>query len=88
MSKPTYVDGFVVPIPKHKIDLYIHTSEQVGKIWKEYGALGYYEAIGDDLDTKDMVSFPDLAGAQPNETVAFFLIVFECASIVTRLTRR
>jgi len=34
-----YVDGFVVPVPKGKLDAYRHMAEECGKIWKEHGAL-------------------------------------------------
>jgi uncharacterized protein YbaA (DUF1428 family) len=72
-----YVDGYVIPVPKHKIDLYRSIAEKAGRIWKEHGALEYRECVGDDLDAKDLVPFPRLAGAQPNETVVFAWIVFE-----------
>jgi len=48
-----------------------------GKIWKEYGALEYRECIGDDFEVKDLVPFPRLAGAQPDETVVFAWITFQ-----------
>lgn len=72
-----YVDGFVLPIPKDKIDVYRRMSEVAGKVWKEHGALEYRECIGDDLDVKDMLSFPQMAGVQPGETVVFSWILFE-----------
>jgi uncharacterized protein YbaA (DUF1428 family) len=77
MNTTKYVDGYVIPIPKNKIDLYLRIAEQVGKIWKEYSSLEFREAVGDDLDVEDLVSFPRLAGAQPDETVVFSWIVFE-----------
>lgn len=72
-----YVDGFVLPIPKDKIDLYRSVAEEAGKIWREHGALEYRECIAEDMDAKDMVSFLQLAGATPEETVVFAWIVFE-----------
>ncbi len=52
-------------------------AEKAGKIWKEYGALEYRECIGDDFEVKDLVPFPRLAGAQPDETVVFAWITFQ-----------
>ncbi|HEY5706437.1 MAG TPA: DUF1428 domain-containing protein [Terrimicrobiaceae bacterium] len=72
-----YVDGFVLPIPKDKIDLYRSIAEQAGKVWREHGALEYRECVAEDMDAKDMVSFPQLAGATPDETVVFAWIAFE-----------
>ncbi|HEY5892987.1 MAG TPA: DUF1428 domain-containing protein [Chthoniobacterales bacterium] len=74
---PHYIDGFVVPVPKDKIDDYRRMSEIAGKVWREHGALEYRECIGEDLDVKDMLSFPQLAAVQPGETVAFSWIMFE-----------
>ncbi len=75
MSK--YIDGFVIPVPKDKIEAYREVAAKASVIWKEHGALEYIEAVGDDLDTKDQVPFPTLANATPNETVIFAYIVYE-----------
>lgn len=72
-----YVDGFVVPLPKDKVDEYKRIAEKAGAIWKEHGALEYWECIGDDLDVKDLVSFKKAADIGEGETVAFSWIVFE-----------
>jgi uncharacterized protein YbaA (DUF1428 family) len=72
-----YVDGFVLPIPKDKVDFYQSIAEEAAKIWREHGALEYRECIAEDMDAKDMVSFLRLAGASPDETVVFAWILFE-----------
>jgi uncharacterized protein YbaA (DUF1428 family) len=72
-----YVDGFVLPIPKDKIDQYRQIAEQACKVWMEHGALEYRECVGDDLEVKDMVSFPQLAGTKPEETVVFAWIAYK-----------
>jgi uncharacterized protein YbaA (DUF1428 family) len=72
-----YIDGFVIPLRKDKIEDYRVIAEKAGAIWREYGALDFYECIGDDLEVKDMVSFPQLASAGPDETVVFSWIVYQ-----------
>jgi uncharacterized protein YbaA (DUF1428 family) len=72
-----YVDGFLLPLPKDKVDHYRQMAEQAGKVWREHGALEYRECIGDDLDVKDQVPFPRLIASKPDETVVFAWIVFE-----------
>ncbi|KJS00561.1 MAG: RNA signal recognition particle 4.5S RNA [Desulfobulbaceae bacterium BRH_c16a] len=72
-----YVDGFVIPLPKNKLDEYKRIAERAGAIWKEHGALEYWECLGDDLDIKDMVSFRKAAGTNEGETVVFSWIVYE-----------
>lgn len=73
----SYVDGFVIPVPKKKVAAYRAMSKKAGKIWREYGALEYRECVGDDLGAKRMVSFPKLAKAKPSETVFFSWIVYK-----------
>jgi uncharacterized protein YbaA (DUF1428 family) len=68
-----YVDGFVIPIAKSRIDDYRLVAEKAAKIWKEHGALDYWECIGDDMD---VMSFPQLANVTPDETVIFSWVVF------------
>jgi uncharacterized protein YbaA (DUF1428 family) len=75
MSK--YIDGFVIPVPKENIEKYREVAAKAGAIWKEHGALEYIEAVGDDLEVKDLVTFPQLAGATAAETVVFSYIVYE-----------
>lgn len=37
-----YVDGFVLPVPKARLDEYPRLEERSGAVWKEYGALAYH----------------------------------------------
>jgi uncharacterized protein YbaA (DUF1428 family) len=74
---PHYVDGFLLPVPKDKIDLYRQIAEEAGKVWREHGALEYRECVGDDLDVKDQVPFPRVVETKPDETVVFAWIVLD-----------
>lgn len=71
-----YVDGFVIPIPSANVEKYREIAEQACRLWIEHGALEYRECIGDDLVVKDQLSFLTLAGAKPDETVAFAWITY------------
>jgi uncharacterized protein YbaA (DUF1428 family) len=72
-----YVDGFLIAVPKKKIQIYRRISQKAGKVWREHGALQYVEAAGDDLDNKFGVSFPKLMKPKPGETVMFSFIVYK-----------
>ena len=74
---PEYVDGFLIPVKKSRLAEYRRVARKAGKIWKEYGALEYFECLGDDLEIENMVSFRKTAGASDDETVIFAWIVFE-----------
>ena len=72
-----YIDGFLIPLPKDKIAEYTSMANKAGDIWKEHGAIEYWECIADDLGVKDMVSFRESAGAGPDDTVIFAWAVFQ-----------
>lgn len=72
-----YVDGFVIPIAAKNVEKYRALAQKAGEIWKEYGALEYYECVGDDLETENMLSFKTIAGTSAEETVIFAWIVYE-----------
>jgi uncharacterized protein YbaA (DUF1428 family) len=72
-----YVDGFVLAVPKRKMNAYVQLSRAAGKIWREHGALEYRECVGDDLEIKMGVPFPRLARVKPGETVVFSWITYK-----------
>lgn len=74
----TYVDGFVVPVPKDKINEYRDLAAKAGKIWMEHGALAYKECVGEDMEDKGFcATFPGAFGTKPEETVVFAYIVYK-----------
>jgi uncharacterized protein YbaA (DUF1428 family) len=72
-----YVDGFVIPVPKRKVEAYRRTAQKAGKVWLEHGALEFRECVGDDLKIKGMVSFTRAGRARSGETVFFSWIVYK-----------
>lgn len=41
----TYVDGFLIPLATDRIDEYKAIASLAGQVWKDHGALAYYEPI-------------------------------------------
>lgn len=72
-----FVDGFVLVVPKKKIEAYRRLAQKACKIWMEYGALEYRETVAEDVDVKMGVPFPKLAKTKPGETVVFAYIVYK-----------
>lgn len=77
-----YVDGFVLVVPKGKIEEYKKMAEEGRDSWMKHGALQYFECKGDDLTPEEMGpdksrSFIDMAGASDGDDVWFSFIVFE-----------
>ncbi len=72
-----YVDGYVIVLPEENMEAYREMAEMGAKIWKENGALEYYECVGEDLSPAiPGITFPEMARAGPGETVVFSFIVF------------
>jgi uncharacterized protein YbaA (DUF1428 family) len=72
-----YVDGFVIPVPRKKVQAYRRIALKAGRIWREHGALEVRECVGDDLAVKGLVPFPRRLKLKPGETVVFSWIVFK-----------
>lgn len=80
-----YVDGFVIAVPKRKVEEYRRISRAAGKVWREYGALEYRECVGDDLDIKFGLPFPKIAKAKAGETVIFSWILYKSRAARDRI---
>lgn len=77
-----YVDGFVLVVPKNKIEEYKKMAKGGREAWMKHGALEYYECKGVNLVPQEMGgekarAFTEMAGANSNETVWFSFIVFK-----------
>jgi len=78
----TYVDGFVLVVPKGKTQEYKKMAEQGRDSWMKHGALQYFECKSDDLKQQEMGpdktrSFSEMAGAGEEDDVWFSFIIFE-----------
>ena len=71
-----YVDGFIVAVPKKKLEAYTRLSKKCGKVWREHGALDYHECVADDVKPGKWTSFPQAVNLEPDETVVFSYIVY------------
>ena len=73
----SYVDGFVVPVPKKNLAAYRSIARKAGKVWREYGALAYVECVADDVQPGKRTSFPQSVKLKPTETVIFAWITYK-----------
>jgi len=72
----TYVDGFLLAVPKNRLDEYKDLARKASKVWIEHGALSYVEATGDDVPYGELTSFPRAVQAKDDEIVVFSWIVY------------
>lgn len=72
-----YVDGFVVPVPVKKLDVYRRMARKAGKVWRDHGALEYRECVADDVKPGKLTSFPQAVKLKRGETVVFSWITYK-----------
>src|SRR6202158_4611580 len=84
----TYVDGFIVPVPKRKLAAYRAMARKAGKVWREHGALEYRECVADDVKPGKLTSFPQSVKLKPGEVVVFSWIVYSSRKQRDRINAR
>ena len=73
----SYVDGFVLPVPKKKLDAYRSMAKKASKVWRDHGALEFRESAADDVKVGKWTSFPRSVKLKRGETVVFSWIVYK-----------
>lgn len=71
-----YVDGFVLPVPRSKVEAYRKMAEDAGKVWIEHGALEFRECVAEDVKPGKVTSFPQAVQLEDDEVVMFSWIVY------------
>jgi uncharacterized protein YbaA (DUF1428 family) len=90
----TYVDGFVIPVPKSKLGLYLKAARLGKKVWLEHGALDYKETVLEDTVNQlpglpaRKTLFLGMVKAKPTETVVFSYIVYKSKAHRDRVNKK
>jgi len=84
----SYVDGFLLAVPKKKLPAYRRIAAKAGKIWMEYGALAYVESAAEDVKPGKLTSFPQSVKLKSGETVVFSYIVFKSRADRDRINKK
>ncbi|MEW5685471.1 MAG: DUF1428 family protein [Pseudomonadota bacterium] len=66
-----YVDGFVLAVPKDRLEDYKALARLSCEVWLEHGALSYVECVGEDVPYGELTSFPRAVQAKDDEVVIF-----------------
>ncbi|MFS4448501.1 DUF1428 domain-containing protein [Maribacter sp. 2307UL18-2] len=83
-----YIDGFVLPIPRTYLHEYKNVAEKIAEIWKEYGALAYFEYVGEDLKLEGVRSFVEVVDLKESEVIVFGWVVFPSKAIRERANKQ
>lgn len=71
-----YIDVYVLPVKRDKIDDYRKFAEASGKIWRQHGALEVVEVIAEDVKPGTHTSFPQSVKLEADEVVVVSWIAF------------
>lgn len=83
-----YVDGFVVPVPKNKIDAYRRMALKASRVWRDHGALEFVECVADDVKPGKVTSFPQSVKLKPSEIVVFSYITYKSRAHRDRVMKK
>ncbi|MBF6023835.1 DUF1428 domain-containing protein [Lysobacter niastensis] len=84
----SYVDGYVLPVPKKNLAAYRRMARKAGQVWREHGALEYRECVADDVQPGKSTSFPQAVKLKPDETVIFAWIVYKSRAQRDRVNKK
>jgi uncharacterized protein YbaA (DUF1428 family) len=72
----SYVDGYVLPVPRKNLAAYRRMAKDAGKVWMKLGARQYVETVADDVKFGKRTSFPRSVKQKRGEVVVFSFIVY------------
>ena len=72
----SYVDGYVLPVPRKNLAAYRRMAKDAGKVWRQHGARQYVETVADDVKFGKRTSFPRSVKLKRGEVVVFSFILY------------
>lgn len=84
----SYVDGYVLPIPRRKLAEYRRMAKEAGKVWMKFGARQYVECVADDVKPGKWTSFPRSVKLKRGEVVVFSFVVYRSRAQRDRVNAR
>jgi uncharacterized protein YbaA (DUF1428 family) len=67
----SYVDGFVLAVPKAKKAAYLEMAQMAWPLFQEFGAIRHVECWGDDVPKGKVTDFQGAVKANDDEEVVF-----------------
>ena len=84
----SYVDGYVLPVPRKKLASYRRMASEAGKVWRKHGALQYVETAADDVKAGKWTSFPQSVKLKKGEVVVFSFVVYRTRAQRNRVNKK
>ena len=70
-TRPGYVDGYLVPVPKDKKDAYRAMAQKAAQVFKDHGAIRVVEAWGDDVPDGKVTDYKGAVKATADENIVY-----------------
>jgi uncharacterized protein YbaA (DUF1428 family) len=83
-----YVDGFIVPVKKDRLEEYKKLARLACKVWMEHGASNYVECVADDVEVGKRTSFPRSVKLKEDEVVVFAYIGYKSRAERDRVNKK
>ncbi|HKX55017.1 MAG TPA: DUF1428 domain-containing protein [Xanthomonadales bacterium] len=83
-----YVDGFVIPVKKDRLEDYKKMARLACKVWMELGAIDYVECVADDVEVGKRTSFPRSVKLKEDEVVVFAYIGYKNRATRDRVMKK
>jgi uncharacterized protein YbaA (DUF1428 family) len=71
------VDGFVLAVPRSRLEEYRSFSRKAGEVWRDHGACAFVECIGDELPKSELEALPHALDPADDEVVVYSWIVYD-----------
>src|SRR3546814_14375029 len=84
----SYVDVFLLAVPKKKLATYRKMAKAASRIFREHGAIDFRECAGDDLAAAHGTPFPKLLKLKRGETGEFSWSAFKSRAQRDRVTKK
>jgi uncharacterized protein YbaA (DUF1428 family) len=72
-----YVDGFVLAVPKAKLEDYRAFTRTAREVWLEHGACAYLECVGDEIPDGELAALPHAVQPADDEIAVLSWIVYD-----------
>jgi uncharacterized protein YbaA (DUF1428 family) len=72
-----YVDGFVLAVPKAKLEDYRAFTRRAGEVLREHGACAFVECIGDEVPDGELSAVPHAIQPGEHEVLVYSWIVYD-----------
>ncbi|MBX3484644.1 DUF1428 domain-containing protein [Phenylobacterium sp.] len=77
----SYIDGFVLAVPKANKQAYLEMAQKGWPLFKEFGAIRHVECWGDDVPKGKVTDFQGAVKAKDDEIVVFAWVEYPSKAV-------